>query len=52
MKIIHYLVDMYDFSRQTPEVWAVFMRGDFSYQKSDIPETTIGPDHTGKQKRK
>ena len=30
-------------------VWDVFMAGDFSCQKTDIPGTAIGRDHAGEQ---
>ena len=35
-----------------PDVWAVFMRVDFSYQKFNIPGTAIGRDHAGEQENK
>ena len=33
----------------TPDAWTVFMRQDFSCQKSDIPETAIGWDYAGEK---
>lgn len=42
-----YIVDIYDPQHRDPNVWAIFMRGDFSCQKTDIPGTAIGQDNTG-----
>ena len=47
-----YIVDMYDLQYRAPDVWAVFMPGDFSCQKSNIPGTAIGRDHAGEQENK
>ena len=44
--------DMYDLQHRDPDVWAVFMRGDFSCQKSDISGTAIGRDHASQQESK
>ena len=44
-----YIADMYDLQDRAPDVWAVFMRGDFSCQKSDIPGIATGRDHAGEQ---
>ena len=43
---------MYDLQHRLPDVWAVFMRGDFSCQKSNIPETTAGRDRADDQEKK
>ena len=47
-----YIADMYNLQHQAPDVWAVFMRGDFGCQKSDILGTAIGWDHAGEQVKK
>ena len=47
-----YIADMYDLQHRPPDVWAVFMRGDFSCQKSNIPGTAIGRDYAGEQENK
>ena len=46
-----YIADMYDLQHRAPAVWTVFMRGDLSCQKSDIPERAIGRDHAGKKNK-
>ena len=43
---------MSDLQHRAPDVWAVFMRGDFSCQKSNIPGTAIGQDHAAEQENK
>ena len=47
-----YINDMYDLQHRPPDVWAVFVRGDFSCQKSSIPGTAIGRDHADEQENK
>ena len=47
-----YIADMYNLQHQAPDVWAVFMRGDFSCQKSSIPGMAIGQDHAAEQENK
>ena len=37
-----YIADIYDLQNRAPDVWAVFMREDFSCQKSDILGMAIG----------
>ena len=51
-----YLADMHHLENSEDEedrkVWQSFSNGDFSCQKSDIPGTAIGRDHTGEQENK
>ena len=47
-----YTADMYDLQHRAPNVWTVFMREDFSCQKSDTPGRAIGCDHAGGQVKK
>ena len=43
---------MYDLQYQTPDIWAVLMRKEFSCQKYDIPGTATGGSHVGEQENK
>ena len=47
-----YIADMWHLEQDDPAVWSAFLEGDFCCQKTEIPGTAIGRDHTGEQGNK
>ena len=44
-----YLAEMRNLKRTDPVTWKAFSKGGFSVQKTPIPYTALGMDHTGEQ---
>ena len=47
-----YIAEMYALESSDPGIWEAFYKGEFSVQKTPIPFTALGMDHTGEQVNK
>ena len=42
-----YIANIYNLQHRVPDIWAVFMKKDFNFQKPSVPGMAIGWDHAG-----
>ena len=47
-----YIAEMYALESSDPGIWEAFYKGEFTVQKTPIPFTALGMDHTGEQVNK
>ena len=47
-----YLAEMKGLQDESPDIWNYFLQGGFTVKKGDIPFTSLGADHAGKQQNK
>ena len=44
-----YIADMHNLEEEQPDIWDMFMYGQFSVQEKEMPFVAIGTDHAGEQ---